>query len=152
WKSDRLPGWRGPIRSTTTAPRKLVGQDALPALRHPRGIIGSHRTLLCKGSAFSRYSSKWLWLRDYFAGLVSKMFWFRVDVVVHLAGPLQESPQAVAFGPQKLPEFEEADLGHLNAGVRFDAPEQVGATPGGDPVAASRIPEEAQHLSHLALS
>jgi hypothetical protein len=85
---------------------------------------------------------------EIFAAEALEGFCFGMDVMVHLTSPLQESPQALALSPEKLPEFKEADLRHFDAGVGLDAPEQIGAAPRGNPVAAGGVPEEAQHLSH----
>ena len=54
----------------------------------------------------------------------------------------------MALGPEKLPELEKTDLGHFDAGVGFDAPQQVGTAPRRDPVTTRAIPEKAQHLVH----
>jgi len=32
-----------------------------------------------------------------------------MNVAIHLAGPFEEAPEVAALGPQKFPEFEEAD-------------------------------------------
>ena len=45
-----------------------------------------------------------------------------MNVMVHLAGPLQKAPQADALPPQKFPEFYKTDLRHLYAAVGLDAP------------------------------
>jgi hypothetical protein len=68
-----------------------------------------------------------------------------MDVAVHLAGPFEEAPKAAALSPEKLPELEKTDLRHFEAGIRFHTPEQIGTAPRREAVAASRIPEEAQH-------
>jgi len=73
----------------------------------------------------------------------------RVDVAVHLACPLEEAPEITALGPQEFPEFEEADLRHLDAGVGLDAPEEIGAAPGSNTVASGGVPEKTEHGAHL---
>ena len=75
-------------------------------------------------------------------------FCFGMDVAIHFICPFEEAPEIRAFGPKKFPEFEEADLGHFDPGVGLNAPEKIGATPGGETVPACRVPEKAQHLPH----
>src|SRR5580692_333576 len=72
-----------------------------------------------------------------------------MDPAVHRACPLEEAPEVVAFAPHKFPEFQEADLGHLHAGVGFDAPQQVGAAPGGQTMAFGGVPQEAETVAHV---
>jgi tetratricopeptide (TPR) repeat protein len=72
-----------------------------------------------------------------------------VNVPFHLAGPLQEAPQVLALAPDKLPEGDEADPGHLDAAVSFDPPAQVGTAPGREVMSASGVPEKTQHLTHV---
>ena len=74
-----------------------------------------------------------------------------MNIAIHLTRPFQEPPQAVPLGPQEFPELQESDLGHLDAGEGLDAPKKVGTAPGRNPVAASGIPDEAQHLPHRHL-
>src|SRR5271169_5947127 len=71
-----------------------------------------------------------------------------MDIAIHLACPFQKAPEMDALRPQEFPEFKETDLRHLDAGVGFDSPEQIGAAPGRDAMAASGSPEEAEHLKH----
>lgn len=68
--------------------------------------------------------------------------------MVHFAGPAQEAPEFAAFAPHKFPKLQKADLGHLNAGVRLDAPKKIRAAPGGEMVAFCCIPEEAEFVEH----
>ena len=53
-----------------------------------------------------------------------------------------------AFPPQKLPEFKEADLRHLDAAVGLDPPQQVGAPPRSETMALGGIPEKAERMAH----
>ena len=85
---------------------------------------------------------------EIFVEQVLEGFCFGVDVMFHLPSPLQEAPQALALSPEKLAEFKEADLRHFDARVCLNAPEQIGAAPGSNPVTAGGVPEESQHLSH----
>src|ERR1035437_3864423 len=71
-----------------------------------------------------------------------------MDVAIHLRGPLEEAPQAGSLGPQEFPEFQESNLGHLDAGVGLDAPEKIRTAPGGNPVATGGVPKKAQHRPH----
>ena len=63
-----------------------------------------------------------------------------MDVVVHLAGPAQETPEVAALPPHELPEFQKADLLHLDARVGLDAPEEIGAAPRGEAMSLGGIP------------
>ena len=74
-----------------------------------------------------------------------------MNVPIHLTRPLQKPPQAVTLGPEEFPELQESDLRHLDAREGLDTPKKVGTTPGREPVAASGIPDEAQHLPHQHL-
>jgi hypothetical protein len=71
-----------------------------------------------------------------------------MEVAIHLCRPLQETPQAGSLGPQEIPEFQEPDLRHFDSGVGFDAPQQIGTAPRGDPVATSGVPKKAEHRPH----
>jgi hypothetical protein len=53
----------------------------------------------------------------------------RACVVVHLSGPLQKTSQLLSFPDHEAPEFQKADLVHLQAGISFHAPAQVRAAP-----------------------
>jgi YD repeat-containing protein len=46
-----------------------------------------------------------------------------MDVAFHLGRPLQKAPQAGALNPHKFPEFQEPDLGHLDASESLHAPQ-----------------------------
>jgi len=70
-------------------------------------------------------------------------------VTFHLCRPLHESPQVVAFSPHELPEFQEADLGHLHAAVGFNPPKQIGAAPRRETVSAGCIPEKTEDVAHI---
>src|SRR5580698_1117610 len=52
-----------------------------------------------------------------------RIFRFGMGVALHLDRPFQKAPQLSALAPHKLPEFQEADLLHLDAGVGLDAPQ-----------------------------
>lgn len=71
-----------------------------------------------------------------------------MDAGVHLVRPFKEAPKVGALGPKKFPKFEEADLGHFDAGVGFHAPKKIRAAPGREAVSSRGVPEEAQHLPH----
>jgi hypothetical protein len=71
-----------------------------------------------------------------------------MDVAVHLVRPNEKTPQVGAFGPEKLPEFEKADLRHLDAGVGFNSPEKIRAAPRRETVPTRRVPEKAEHVTH----
>ena len=74
-----------------------------------------------------------------------------MDIAFHLACPAQKAPEVVALPPHKLPEFQEPDLLHLDAGVGLDAPQEIGASPRGEAVAFRRVPEEADSIPHGAI-
>jgi len=71
-----------------------------------------------------------------------------MDPAVHRTRPLEKAPEVVALTPHEFPEFQEADLRHLHAGVGFDAPQQVGAAPGGQTMAFGGVPQEAETVAH----
>jgi len=54
--------------------------------------------------------------------LGSDTLWARVDVVLHFAGPLQETPEVAPLVPHKFPEFQESDLLHFDAAIGLDSP------------------------------
>jgi hypothetical protein len=66
----------------------------------------------------------------------SRILRLRSRVIVHLSGPFQKVPQLFSFPDHESPEFNEANLVHLQAGIRFHAPAQVGAAPGGQAMSA----------------
>lgn len=72
-----------------------------------------------------------------------------MGVVLHLGCPLQKAPQIIPFAPRELPELQKADLLHFDTAIRLDPPEQVRATPWGQTVATSGVPEKSNHKSHL---
>jgi len=67
-----------------------------------------------------------------------------MDVAFHFARPAKKSPQVAALAPHKFPEFQKADLRHLDASVGFDPPQQVGTAPGRKAVSLGRVPEKAE--------
>ena len=71
-----------------------------------------------------------------------------MGVALHLAGPLQESPEMTAFPPDEFPELQKADLCHLDAGIRFDPPEKIRTAPRREAMATSCIPQEAERMAH----
>jgi len=71
-----------------------------------------------------------------------------MDVAIHFSGPLQEAPEAGSLDPHKFPEFQESDLSHFDASEGFHSPQEIGAAPRGNAVAARGVPEEAQHWAH----
>ena len=71
-----------------------------------------------------------------------------MNVAIHLAGPFEEAPEVAALGPQKFPEFEEADLRHLYARVSLNAPEKIRTAPGRNAMPSCGIPEKAHHRPH----
>ena len=52
----------------------------------------------------------------------------------------------VALAPHEFPEFHEADLLHLHAGIGFNSPKKIRAAPWSQVMAASGVPEEADLL------
>ena len=62
-----------------------------------------------------------------------------MGVTLHLSRPAEEAPEFVTLTPHEFPELQEADLRHLNAGVGFDAPEKIWATPGSKAMAAGGV-------------
>lgn len=74
-----------------------------------------------------------------------------MGVAIHLAGPSQEVPELAAFPPHEFPELQESDFLHLHASVGFDAPEQVGAAPWGEPMATCRVPKEPKTVAHARM-
>ena len=74
-----------------------------------------------------------------------------MDPAFHLSGPLQEAPEIVTLAPHELPEFQKSNLGHFHAGVSFDAPEQIGASPWSEAVSLSRVPKKTQLVAHAAI-
>lgn len=73
---------------------------------------------------------------------------FGMGIAVHLGSPFQKAPQISALAPQKFPEFQKTDLGHLDTGVSLDAPEQVGAAPRREAMAFSRVPQKTKSVAH----
>ncbi len=53
-----------------------------------------------------------------------------------------------ALPPQELPKFQKSDLLHLYATIGLNAPQQIGAAPGREPVAAGGVPHESQGVAH----
>jgi len=74
--------------------------------------------------------------------------WSGMNVAVHPACPFKKAPKVDALGPEKFPEFEEADLRHFDARIGLHAPEKIGAAPGRETVSSRRVPEEAEHVAH----
>ena len=68
--------------------------------------------------------------------------------MLHFARPFQEAPQVAPLAPKELPEFQEADLLHLQATIGLNPPEKVWTTPWREPVPASCIPHETDHGEH----
>jgi hypothetical protein len=77
-----------------------------------------------------------------------RTFRLGLDPPFHLAGPLQKAPQFVAFAPHELPEFQEADLLHLDARVGLDAPEKIWTPPRSQPVSFGGVPQKADLAAH----
>ncbi len=71
-----------------------------------------------------------------------------MDVALDFTRPLQKSPEIPALPPHEFPKLEESDLLHLDSAVSFYAPEKIRAAPGGEPVSAGCVPDEAQHVAH----
>jgi len=73
---------------------------------------------------------------------------FRPGVAFHLAGPLQKPAQFLPLAPHKPEKFQESDTLHLDPRVGFDPPTQIGAAPGRQTVAAIRVPDKTQDVTH----
>lgn len=71
-----------------------------------------------------------------------------MDVALDFACPSEEAPQVIALSPHKFPEFQEADLLHFDAGVGFDAPEQIGTAPRSEAMSLGGVPHEADAVPH----
>jgi hypothetical protein len=71
-----------------------------------------------------------------------------MDVAVYFPSPVQKPPEVVALMPHELPELQKTDLGHLDAAVGLDPPQEVRTAPGSEAMAARGIPQEAEHVSH----
>ena len=74
-----------------------------------------------------------------------------MDIALHLVGPTQEAPEFVTLAPHEFPELQKADLLHLDAGVGFDSPEKVRASPRGKAMAAGSVPQKADLVPHAAI-
>src|ERR1700756_3812799 len=86
-----------------------------------------------------------------FPGSGSRAFRFGMDPAFHLARPLQKSAQLAAFAPHELPEFQEANLRHLDPGVGFNAPEQIGTAPRSKAMAFGGVPQKANLVAHASI-
>lgn len=75
----------------------------------------------------------------------------RPNVALHFSGPLQKTPQVVAFPPEEIPKLKEVDLLHFDAAIGLNPPQKIGTAPGRDAVAAGGVPDEAEHGEHLSL-
>lgn len=73
-------------------------------------------------------------------------------IAVHLSRPLEKPPEIVTLPPGKRPEFQEADLGHLDPGIGLDAPKQVRTAPRRQMVAPGGIPKETKDVAHESAS
>jgi len=74
-----------------------------------------------------------------------------MDVALHLARPAQKSPQLPPLAPHELPELQKSDLGHFDAGVGFDPPQEIGTPPRSQVVALGGVPEKAQPVAHASM-
>src|SRR5208283_6207621 len=74
-----------------------------------------------------------------------------MSVALHLARPLEKTPQFPALTPHEFPEFQKSDLRHLHPGVGFDAPEQIRTAPRRQAMTAGSIPQEAEDAPHAAI-
>ena len=73
-----------------------------------------------------------------------------MNITFHLGGPFKKSPQVAALPDGKLPELQKSDLLHLHATISFDSPEKVGATPGGEAMSTSGVPQKSKDVEHGA--
>src|ERR1700722_13286709 len=71
-----------------------------------------------------------------------------MGVALHLACPLEKTPQTFTLPPHKFPKFQKADLRHLDSAIGFDAPQQVWTSPRSQPMAFGGIPQEAERMAH----
>src|SRR5580658_498500 len=71
-----------------------------------------------------------------------------MGIALHLPGPLQKTPETGPLPPQKFPKLKETDLGHLDAAVGLDAPQQIGASPRSQTMALGGIPHKADGVAH----
>jgi hypothetical protein len=69
----------------------------------------------------------------------------------HLASPAEETPEIVALPPHELPELQEADLLHLDAGIGLDTPEKIGAAPRSEAMSLGGVPEKADTVPHAGI-
>lgn len=74
-----------------------------------------------------------------------------MDVAIHLARPPKESPQVLALAPHEFPEFQKANLLHLDAGIGFDPPEKIRTSPRSEAMAFRRIPQKANLVAHTGM-
>src|SRR5919197_1377386 len=69
-------------------------------------------------------------------------------ILLHLPRPFQKSPEMVALPPAEIPELEESDLRHLDAGVGLDAPEKIRTSPRSQAMAFRGVPQETKNMAH----
>jgi|SRR5271157_2782559 len=81
-------------------------------------------------------------------GKESRVLRFDARVTLHLARPLEEAQKLFALTPRESEELQEADALHFYAGVGFNSPAEIGATPRREVMAASRVPQKAQDVAH----
>ena len=75
-----------------------------------------------------------------------------MGVTLHVPGPAQETPEVVALAPHEFPKFYKTNLLHLDAGVGFNPPKKVRATPRSQVMATGGVPEEADLLHGAIIS
>ena len=71
-----------------------------------------------------------------------------MHVALDFSRPFQKAPEVAALPPHEFPEFEEADLLHLDSTIGLDPPQQIGAAPRSKAMSAGRVPEKSKHVAH----
>src|ERR1700750_2066202 len=73
-----------------------------------------------------------------------------VALGIQLSGPRQKVQEAPLLIPQEARELAKPNALRLGARVRLDAPLQVFASPGTQPVASRGVPQKSQRCQHLS--
>ncbi len=71
-----------------------------------------------------------------------------MDVAFHFRGPLEKAPEVGAFVPDKFPKHQKPNLLHADAAIGLNSPQEIGATPGCEAMAASGVPKKVEDVPH----
>src|SRR5215469_5663596 len=77
--------------------------------------------------------------------------WLGMGIAFHVAGPFKEAPKIGSLAPHEFPEFQEADLLHLDAGVRLDTPKKIRAVPWSKAMPLGSVPKKADLVAHASM-